>query len=165
MGATVDTIDMGVTVVTVDTGVKVVTVYTIDLGMKLDTVDTKNMVDMVMSPVTHHFMNHLPRAIHFKKMEEMDFEVDIPEQPQRKRRARPPPDPLENHPYLEFPLESEAALRCEKLRKMHIGEHFAVSWKTLRKLEVEDWVRGFVPLIHRGIVCLSYRLRRPTGRY
>uniref|UniRef100_A0A251SW32 Uncharacterized protein n=1 Tax=Helianthus annuus TaxID=4232 RepID=A0A251SW32_HELAN len=50
---------MGVTVVTVDT------VYTIDLGMKLDTVDTKNMVDMVMSPVTHHFMNHLPRAIHF----------------------------------------------------------------------------------------------------
>ncbi|KAJ0433452.1 hypothetical protein HanIR_Chr17g0870471 [Helianthus annuus] len=66
MGATVDTIDMGVTVVTVDTGVKVVTVYTIDLGMKLDTVDTKNMVDMVMSPVTHHFMNHLPRAIHFK---------------------------------------------------------------------------------------------------
>ncbi|XP_022038757.1 uncharacterized protein LOC110941430 isoform X2 [Helianthus annuus] len=79
-------------------------------------------------------------------MEEMDFEVDIPEQPQRKRRARPPPDPLENHPYLEFPLESEAALRCEKLRKMHIGEHFAVSWKTLRKLEVEDWVRGFVPV-------------------
>ncbi|XP_035838170.1 uncharacterized protein LOC118485808 [Helianthus annuus] len=29
---------------------------------------------------------------------------------------------------------------------MHIGEHFAVSWKTLRKLEVEDWVRGFVPV-------------------
>ncbi|XP_035838274.1 uncharacterized protein LOC118485879 [Helianthus annuus] len=79
-------------------------------------------------------------------MEEMDFEGDIPEQPQRKRRARPPTDPLENHPYLEFPPESEAALRCEKLRKMHIGEHFAVSWKTLRKLEVEDWVRGFVPV-------------------
>ncbi|KAJ0934298.1 hypothetical protein HanRHA438_Chr03g0105841 [Helianthus annuus] len=79
-------------------------------------------------------------------MEEMDYEEDIPEQPQRKRRARPPPDPLENHPYLEFPQESEAALRCEKLRKMHIGEHFAVSWKTLRKLEVEDWVRKFVPV-------------------
>ncbi|MFS7888539.1 hypothetical protein Hanom_Chr00s000001g01596391 [Helianthus anomalus] len=69
---TVDTIDMGVKVVTVDTGVKVDTMDTIDLGVKVDTVDTeatvdtKNMVDMVMSPVTHLFMNHLPRTIRFK---------------------------------------------------------------------------------------------------
>ncbi|KAJ0958932.1 hypothetical protein HanPSC8_Chr01g0044341 [Helianthus annuus] len=62
-GTKVDTEVTVDTVVMVDTGVKVVTVdmgatvYTIDIGMKLD---------MVMSPVTHHFMNHLPRAIHFK---------------------------------------------------------------------------------------------------
>ncbi|KAJ0906800.1 hypothetical protein HanRHA438_Chr07g0291331 [Helianthus annuus] len=57
---------------TVDTGVKVDTVDTIDMGVKVDTVDTeatvdtKNMVDMVMSPVTHHFINYLSRAIRFK---------------------------------------------------------------------------------------------------
>ncbi|KAJ0921176.1 hypothetical protein HanPSC8_Chr05g0188471 [Helianthus annuus] len=56
-GVKVVTVDMGATVDTIDMGVTVVTVYTTDLGMKLD---------MVMSPVTHHFMNHLPRAIHFK---------------------------------------------------------------------------------------------------
>ncbi|MFS7960303.1 hypothetical protein Hanom_Chr08g00701661 [Helianthus anomalus] len=56
----------------VDTGVKLDTVDMIDPGVKVDTVDTeatvdtKNMVDMVMTPVTHHFMNHLPRAIRFK---------------------------------------------------------------------------------------------------
>ncbi|KAJ0443920.1 putative golgi SNAP receptor complex, subunit 1 [Helianthus annuus] len=28
---------------------------------------------------------------------------------------------------------------------MHVGAHFAVSWKTLRELAAEDWAREFVP--------------------
>ncbi|KAM0036395.1 hypothetical protein Hdeb2414_s0014g00425851 [Helianthus debilis subsp. tardiflorus] len=77
----------------------------------------------------------------------MDAEMEIdhinPEQPQK--QTRPPADPLLDHPYLGFPPKSDAALRCDKLRKMYVGAHFAVSWKTLRELGAEDWAREFVP--------------------
>ncbi|KAJ0865498.1 hypothetical protein HanRHA438_Chr12g0541171 [Helianthus annuus] len=76
--------------------------------------------------------------------DEMELEQFNPEQEQP-QQERDMPDPLENHPYLEFPPESDAALRCEKLRKMHVGAHFAVCWKTLRKLAAEDWAREFIP--------------------
>ncbi|MFS7956523.1 hypothetical protein Hanom_Chr07g00655581 [Helianthus anomalus] len=75
--------------------------------------------------------------------DEMDIEEMNLEQPQS--QERPPADSLPNHPYLEFPPESDAALRCDKLPKMHVGAHFAVSWKTLRELAAEDWAREFVP--------------------
>ncbi|KAF5808922.1 hypothetical protein HanXRQr2_Chr04g0151031 [Helianthus annuus] len=77
--------------------------------------------------------------------DEMEIEDINPEQPQSQKQKRPPADPLLNHPYLEFPPDSDAALRCGKLRKMYVGAHFAVSWKTLWELAAEDWAREFVP--------------------
>ncbi|KAJ0734334.1 hypothetical protein HanPI659440_Chr11g0418881 [Helianthus annuus] len=84
------------------------------------------------------------RLMRTRKMEdEIEIEGINPEQPQK--QMGPPADPLLNHPYLEFPPESDAAIRCDKLRNMHVGAHFAVSSKTLWELATEDWAREFVP--------------------
>ncbi|KAJ0805609.1 hypothetical protein HanPI659440_Chr02g0080211 [Helianthus annuus] len=63
--------------------------------------------------------------------DEMEIEQFNLEQPPQERDQ---PDPL----------ESDAALRCEKLQKMDVGAQFAVCWKTHRKLVTEDWAREFV---------------------
>ncbi|MFS7962112.1 hypothetical protein Hanom_Chr08g00722831 [Helianthus anomalus] len=77
-------------------------------------------------------------------MKELEYfnQEDQSEQLQHQRNML---DPLEDHPYLEFPPESDAALCCEKLWKMHLGAHFVVCWDTLRTLAAEDWAREFIP--------------------
>ncbi|MFS7969089.1 hypothetical protein Hanom_Chr09g00805061 [Helianthus anomalus] len=91
--------------------------------------------------------------------DEMDIEQFNPEQPQEHQ----PPDPLENHPYLEFPPESDAALRCEKLRKMHVGAHFAFvprdsPWDRLFEL---SFMPSYREILIEFLLSFEFHPRRP----
>ncbi|MFS7995690.1 hypothetical protein Hanom_Chr12g01120921 [Helianthus anomalus] len=74
--------------------------------------------------------------------EGMDDQLELEDQVEQQQQA----DPLSGHPYLEFSSESEAAGRCAKLRRMHVGGHWGGCWPSLETLGETARAREFIPI-------------------
>ncbi|KAM0019185.1 hypothetical protein Hdeb2414_s0026g00682601 [Helianthus debilis subsp. tardiflorus] len=86
------------------------------------------------------------------QVDEIQMEIDgappggqpVPRGPRRRRP--PPPDPLQGHPYLEFPDGTPASRHCKKHRRMHIGAHSAIDSDAIDEISEMPRVRRFIPV-------------------
>ncbi|MFS7901532.1 hypothetical protein Hanom_Chr01g00000781 [Helianthus anomalus] len=74
-----------------------------------------------------------------------------------------PADPLHGHAYLEFPLGTDGARHCTKLRRMHARKHVAVDWDALNAIGEPARACYFI-LVDSSLDCLIELLHMPSYR-